>query len=139
MLCCAALVTAQLSMTACAPVHNGCALAAGVYRQEAFMQWLSQTLLASLYPGAPYERKYLAMLLLNSLLEVWNAPHAGSKSYTKPISAEDNALISNAGTLVIGKYQFQAFCEGFFDAQTTQVLLGMGPTATLRCTQYAGI
>ena len=111
------------------------------------MQWLSQTLLASLYPGAPYERKYLAMLLLNTLLEVWNTPDAGSKSYTKPSSSQDNAVVSNAGTLVVGKYRFKAFCDGFFGAQTTQLLLGVESTKTLvqqmlkiyPCTKAAGI
>ena len=91
------------------------------------MQWLSQTVLASLYPGGPYERKYLAMLLLNTLLEVWNAPDGGSKAYTRPTinPTPDTGLACNAGTLVIGNHRFQAFCDGFFDAQTMHLLLGM--------------
>jgi hypothetical protein len=39
---------------------------------ERFMRWLSQLLLSSLYPSAPYERKQMAMELLGCLLEVWN-------------------------------------------------------------------
>ena len=90
------------------------------------MHWLSQKVLASLYPGGPYERKYLAMLLLNTLLEVWNAPDGGSKAYTRPSSSTqgDTGLACNVGTLVIGQHQFQAFCHGFFDAQTVRLLLG---------------
>ena len=97
---------------------------AGVQRQESLMQWLSQTLLASLYPGGPYERKYLAMLLLDTVLEVWNAPDAGAKYYTRPASPSNNAADGDVGTIVIGKHRFRAFCQGFFDARTTQMLLG---------------
>ncbi|KAL0046958.1 hypothetical protein WJX82_002976, partial [Trebouxia sp. C0006] len=97
---------------------------AGVRRQEAFMQWLSQMLLACLYPGAPYERKYMAILLLNTLLEVWNAPDAGCKSYTKPSSHENASLADSPGTLVLGGVRFNAFCDGFFHPQTTKLLLG---------------
>lgn len=91
------------------------------------MHWLSQTVLASLYPGGPYERKYLAMLLLNTLLEVWNAPDGGSKAYTRPSSSTlgHAGLACQAGTLLIGSHRFQAFCDGFFDAQTIHLLLGM--------------
>ena len=121
--------------------------AADVQRQADFMHWLSQTVLASLYPGGPYERKYLAMLLLNTLLEVWNAPDGGSKAYTRPSSTSqgDAGLACNAGTLVIGNHQFQAFCDGFFDAQTIHLLLGMNclcrcclPSCCLRscCLRY---
>ena len=88
------------------------------------MQWLSQTLLASLYPGAPYERKYLAMLLLKTLLEVWNAPNAGCKYYTKPTSHQGVVSATSAGFLMTGGVKFQAFHEGFFGPQTTRVLLG---------------
>ncbi|DBB01023.1 TPA: hypothetical protein ACH3X1_000923 [Trebouxia sp. C0004] len=97
---------------------------AGVRRQEAFMQWLSQMLLACLYPGAPYERKYMAILLLNTLLEVWNTPNAGCKSYTKPSSRENGTVADNPGTLVLGGLRFNAFCDGFFQPQTTKLLLG---------------
>ena len=99
---------------------------AGVQRQADFMQWLSQTVLASLYPGGPYERKYLAILLLNTLLEVWNAPDTGTKTYTPPSCGPGGsaALACNAGILVIGSHPFQAFCDGFFEAPSVHVLLG---------------
>lgn len=98
----------------------------GVQRQADFTQWLSQTVLASLYPGGPYERKYLAMLLLNTLLEVWNTPDSRTKTYTPPScpSGGSATLACNAGTLVIGDHWFQAFCNGFFEAPTIHVLLG---------------
>ena len=118
---CMVLISSEYLRGRRASVH-----AAGVQRQADFMHWLSQTVLASLYPGGPYERKYLAMLLLNTLLEVWNAPDGGSKAYTRPGSTTQAGagLACNAITIVIGNHQFQAFCDGFFDAQTTRLLLG---------------
>ncbi len=102
------------------------------------MQWLSQTLIACLYPGSPYERKYMAILLLNTLLEVWNAPDAGCKAYTKPTSHEDNAAPArNAGTLVVGGLHFKAFCDGFFDPQTTKLLLGRVQTTPMHLVKDA--
>lgn len=88
------------------------------------MQWLTQTLVASLYPGAPYERKYLAVLLLDTLLEVWNSPDAGCKSYIRLAASEQSLPASNAGLLVVGQHRFKAFCDGFFEAKTTRLLLG---------------
>ena len=40
----------------------------------AFLRWLTRLLLGSLYPGAAFERKFLAMLLLNALIQAWSAP-----------------------------------------------------------------
>lgn len=91
------------------------------------MEWLTQTLLAALYPGAPYERKYLAVLLLETLLEVWNSPDAGCKSYIRPEGVAGRLPASNAGMLVVGRLQFKAFCHNFFHAQTTKLLLGRAP------------
>ena len=39
-----------------------------------WMRWFTRALLASLYPGSPFERKFLAMQLLNALVSVWNVP-----------------------------------------------------------------
>lgn len=88
------------------------------------MQWLTQTLVASLYPGAPYERKYLAVLLLGTLLEVWNSPDAGCKSFISLQGGEGSLPASNEGLLVVGQHSFKAFCDGFFEAKTTRLLLG---------------
>ena len=98
--------------------------ASGVHRQQDFMQWLTQTLIASLYPGAPYERKYLAVLLLGTLLEVWNSPDAGCKSFISLQGGEGSLPASNDGLLVVGQHSFKAFCDGFFEAKTTRLLLG---------------
>lgn len=38
------------------------------------MRWFTRALLGSVYPGAPFERKFLAMLLLNTLVSSWNLP-----------------------------------------------------------------
>ena len=92
------------------------------------MQWLSQTLLASLYPGGSYERKYMAIVLLNALLEVWKAPDAGCKSYTKPSSQQGVSAADGSGAALVAQGRpFRAFCHGFFGPQTTHLLLGMGP------------
>lgn len=88
------------------------------------MQWLTQTLVASLYPGAPYERKYLAVLLLDTLLEVWNSPDAGCKSYIRLEGRQQSLPASNAGLLLVGQHRFKAFCDGFFEAKTSKLLLG---------------
>lgn len=40
-------------------------------RVQSFLQWLSRALLASLYPGAPFERKHFALELLLELLDTW--------------------------------------------------------------------
>ena len=88
------------------------------------MQWLTQTLVASLYPGAPYERKYLAVLLLGTLLEVWNSPDAGCKSFISLQGGEGSLPASNEGLLVVGQHSFKAFCDGFFEAKPTRLLLG---------------
>ena len=93
------------------------------------------------------------MLLLNTLLDVWNAPDVDSKSYTKPSSQQNSSQQNSShpnssqqnsshenssqqesgkdeshrrdlGAMVIGGVRFQAFCEGFFGPQTTRLLLG---------------
>ena len=98
--------------------------AAGVQRQQDFMQWLTQTLMASLYPGAPYERKYLAVLLLDTVLEVWNSPDISCKSSSTHQDGEESLHTGNAGLLIVGLLRFKAFCDGFFEAKTIRLLLG---------------
>lgn len=98
--------------------------AAGVQRQQDFMQWLTQTLVASLYPGAPYERKYLAVLLLDTVLEVWNSPDISCKSNSRHEDGEESLHTGDAGLLIVGSLRFKAFCDGFFEAKTTRLLLG---------------
>ena len=39
-----------------------------------WIRWFTRALAASLYPGSPFERKFLAALLLNALVSVWSAP-----------------------------------------------------------------
>ena len=41
-------------------------------RCAAWTRWLVRTLLASTYPGSPYERKYMALDLLNAVAETWD-------------------------------------------------------------------
>ena len=44
---------------------------AGVALSERWLRWLSNTLMASVYPGAPFARTFMAVELLNSLLEAF--------------------------------------------------------------------
>lgn len=46
-----------------------CEPCTGVARQADFVSWLASLLLGSLYPGAPFQRKYMALSLLNLLLQ----------------------------------------------------------------------
>ena len=45
----------------------------------AWTQWFTRLLLGSLYPGAPFERKFMAMLLLETLLTTWNTPDKANR------------------------------------------------------------
>ncbi len=49
----------------------------------AWTQWFTRLLLGSLYPGAPFERKFLAMLLLEALLSTWNSPDKANRQNFK--------------------------------------------------------
>ena len=42
-------------------------------------QWFTRLLLGSLYPCAPFERKFMAMLLLEALLTTWNTPDKANR------------------------------------------------------------
>ena len=45
----------------------------------AWTRWFTRLLLGSLYPGAPFERKFMAMLLLETLLATWNTPDKANR------------------------------------------------------------
>jgi hypothetical protein len=59
---------------------------AALERVEAFLQWLGATLLASLYPGAPFERKLFALETLVLLLETWGPDAAAATAATPAFS-----------------------------------------------------
>ena len=40
------------------------------------------------------------------------------------IRVEESLPASNDGLLVVGQHSFEAFCDGFFEAKTTRLLLG---------------
>jgi hypothetical protein len=65
---------------AAAPADPHAQAYAALARMEAFLQWLSRALMASLYPGAPFERKHFALELLLLLLGVWGEPAWASKA-----------------------------------------------------------
>jgi hypothetical protein len=95
-------------------------LCPGLQRQQDFMQWLCRFLLGCMYPGAPYERKYLAMELLNMLLEAWSPRSAaavdGGSVYVRPEPVTDVDA-------------FEPFCAGFLGRGTVELLMGAAPRA----------
>ena len=99
---------------------------AGVARQAAFLRWLSATLLGSIYPGAPFERKHMAMMLLNTLLFAWtsdskdSAPARGAKrerDIAHAAAQRPKAIATSIG-------EINAFCPGFAGPPFTLALLG---------------
>ncbi|XP_024527150.1 thyroid adenoma-associated protein homolog [Selaginella moellendorffii] len=66
---------------------------------QAFMQWLTRLLVSSLYPSAPYERKYMAMEILNVLLDVW--PTTDQLQSKKNFSPYGKELFSADYTMVL--------------------------------------
>lgn len=75
---------------------------------QEFMQLLSQYLLSSLYPSAPYERKNMAMELLNAIIEVWSL-----SPETKP--KETSSLVAEV---------FSPYQAGLLSAEATLVVVG---------------
>ena len=75
---------------------------------QEFMQLLSQSLLSSLYPSAPYERKNMAMELLNAIIEVWSlASKNDPTKVTCPIVSD-----------------FSPYQTGFLSAEAVLVVVG---------------
>lgn len=79
-----------------------------IVEMQEFMQLLSQYLLSSLYPSAPYERKNMAMELLNAIIEVWSL-----SPQTKPM--ETNSLVAEG---------FSPYQAGLLSAEATLVVVG---------------
>ena len=75
---------------------------------QEFMQLLSQYLLSSLYPSAPYERKNMAMELLNAIIEVWS------------LSTETKPMETNLRAAEI----FSPYQSGLLSAEATLVVVG---------------
>ena len=84
------------------------------------MQWVTRYLVGCLYPEAPSSRKYLAMQLLNTVLDVWQTPNGSTKFYQRP----EDTVLEDGGALRIGQHSFAPFCPGFFGPDLTQKLLG---------------
>lgn len=76
-----------------------------IAEMQEFMQLLTQYLLSSLYPSAPYERKNMAMELLNAIIEVWSfSPEekpTGTNSLIADFSPYQAGLLSAEATLVV--------------------------------------
>ena len=58
---------------------NSTFVAAALRPVAAWTQWFTRLLLGSLYPGAPFERKFMAMLLLETLVTTWNSPDKANR------------------------------------------------------------
>lgn len=92
-------------------------------RIEAFLQWLGGSLLASLYPSAPFERKLLALDVLLQLLEAWGPaawPPRDSKLLTE--AASGVGVIDESLPALTG-------CEGEERARRARLLRGFAPLA----------
>jgi hypothetical protein len=103
---------------------------APVRRQQAFMQWLTRTLLGSVYPGAPYARKNFALELLTTVMDCWQEEQAWVASPLSPAGQVAAAAAAAGGAADDGSradpaaiFGFQPFCEGFVSAESTELLL----------------
>lgn len=110
---------------------------AAIKRINEWLQWLTATSLASLYPGAPHERRFLALQLLNNVLDVWQEqPPAASAAVQSPLGAPTPSpqQQQQQGPRVAEKAHLQQqqlllpalqpFCPGFFSGGTVTTLLG---------------
>ena len=91
---------------------------AGLQQQAAFTRWLCRALLGSLYPGAPFERKFLAMLLLNTLLLVWDAPDKTVRCSSPGYGHREGCLA--ALLRLAGAQDVRLLCPGFLGPKTVQ-------------------
>ena len=74
-----------------------------------FVEWLIDLSLASTYPGAPYERKYMALDMLNAVAETWGvgtlddekapetAPESDSEDLRRAIKLEKSPYVRCLG------------------------------------------
>jgi len=60
-------------------------------RCAAWTRWLVRALLASTYPGSPYERKYAALDLLNAVAETWDPSETPSDTSPNPDASHDGS------------------------------------------------
>jgi hypothetical protein len=100
-------------------LQQRCGYNAGLQQQAAFMRWFSRAVLASLYPGAPFERKFLAMLMLDTLLGVWSAPDKAVK-YSTPGYRDYKGSMTDLLALA-RSHDIQLLCPGFLGPKTVQV------------------
>ena len=64
-------------------------------------RWLVRTLLASSYPGAPYERKYMALDLLNAVAETWGVGGGGGGAESSSSGGDNVGAGAGAGAKAI--------------------------------------
>ncbi|GAB4815827.1 hypothetical protein N2152v2_002873 [Parachlorella kessleri] len=87
----------------------------GVALSERWLRWLSNTLMASVYPGAPFARTFMAVELLNALLE-------GFGDLIVPGQAP-TALPSGCEVRPLPPGSFAPFCPGFASKALVDLLL----------------
>lgn len=102
---------------------------AGLQQQAAFTRWLSRALLGSLYPGAPFERKFLAMLLLNTLLVVWDTPDKAVRCSSPGYGHREGCLA--ALLRLAGAQDVRLLCPGFLGAKTVQASCSISADVTI--------
>ncbi|KAL2643811.1 hypothetical protein R1flu_011398 [Riccia fluitans] len=79
-------------------------LAVSVPEMQDFMQWVSQMLISSLYPSAPYERKNMSLELFYALIQVWSLDEFWRKEKmldSLAFSPYHESLLSADSTLVV--------------------------------------
>ena len=83
-----------------------------------FTEWLTRTLVRSAYPGAPYERKYMALDVLNAVAETWGVGRVSDDDGRFQKRPTDSDFDSRAERLERSPYRV---CLG---ADVTTALLG---------------
>eukprot|EP00850_Spirogloea_muscicola_P002017 SM000007S20977 [mRNA] locus=s7:1355748:1369992:+ [translate_table: standard] len=76
----------------------------------AFVRWLGRTLLLSLYPSAPYERKIMAMELFKALIQVWAPPCGGCTFHLLPRPDVSKTMLAS-GVPAADDLAFQSYGE----------------------------
>eukprot|EP00850_Spirogloea_muscicola_P002969 SM000011S19147 [mRNA] locus=s11:1099628:1113160:- [translate_table: standard] len=84
----------------------------------AFIRWLGRTLLLSLYPSAPYERKIMAMELFKALIQVWAPPCSGCTFHLLPRPDVSKMMLAS-GVPAADDLAFQSYREKRLSAFTS--------------------
>lgn len=100
-------------------------------RMQAFMKRTTHSLVSSLYPGAPQERKYFAIEMLNAVLSAWgDGASAPSASAPRQAASKPGTALSAPGVTPRGYHlpvQPGGRAGSGGDGQERSVLLSFNP------------